>query len=88
MGRGGAPAREIIFVSLVAYGPKVFLLSLSHGGLQLLKPDRAVPDNKLCVSLFIVREKNITMLYTGKAPYTVCQFAASFPSQLPSLDDY
>ena len=37
-GRGCTPARRISFVSLVAYGPKVFLLSLSHGGLQLLKP--------------------------------------------------
>ena len=46
MGRGGAPAREISFVSLMAYGPKVFLLSLSHGGLQLLKPGRAVPNIK------------------------------------------
>ena len=30
-GRGVTPAREISFVSLVAYGPKVSLLSLSHG---------------------------------------------------------
>ena len=44
MGRGGAPAREISFVSLVAYGPEAFLLSLSHGGLQLLKPGGAVPN--------------------------------------------
>ena len=42
-GRGSAPAREISFVSLAAYGPKVFLLS--HGGLQLLKPGRAVPNS-------------------------------------------
>ena len=47
MGRGGAPAREISFVSLVASGPKVFLLSLSHGGwLQLLKPGRVVPNSE------------------------------------------
>ena len=45
-GRGSTPAWRISFVSLVAYSPKVFLLSLSHGGLQLLKPGRAVP-NKL-----------------------------------------
>ena len=44
MGRGGAPTREISFVSLVAYGPKVFLLSLRNGGLQLLKPGREVPN--------------------------------------------
>ena len=43
-GRGDTLAREISFVSLVAYGPKVSLLSLSHGGLQLLKPGRAVPN--------------------------------------------
>ena len=41
---GCTPARKINFVSLVAYGPKVFLLSLSHGGLQLLKPGRVVPN--------------------------------------------
>ena len=40
------PAEKINFVSLVAYGPKTFLLSLCHGGLQLLKPGRAVPDTK------------------------------------------
>ena len=28
----------------MAYGPKVFLLSLSHEGLQLLKPGRGVPN--------------------------------------------
>ena len=52
MGRGGAPAREISFVSLVAYGTKVSLLSLSHGGLQLLKPGRAVPNSFLFFFLF------------------------------------
>ena len=31
-GRGCTPAGRINFVSLMAYGPKVFLLSLSHGG--------------------------------------------------------
>ena len=46
MGRGGTPARKINFVSLLAYGPKVFLLSLNHGGLQLLKPSRAVPNTR------------------------------------------
>ena len=45
MGRDGAPAREISFVSLVAYGPKVSDSALvSNGGLQLLKPGRAVPN--------------------------------------------
>ena len=29
----------------MAYGPEVFLLSLSHEGLQFLKPGRAVPNN-------------------------------------------
>ena len=43
-GRGGAPTRKISFVSSMVYGPKVFLLSLSHGGLQLLKPGRVVPN--------------------------------------------
>ena len=50
-GRGSAPAREISFVSLVAYGPKVYLLSLSHGGLQLLKPGRVVPNTQWSDSL-------------------------------------
>ena len=45
--RGGTPAREISFVSLVAYGLKVCLLSVSHEGLlQLLKPVRAVPSTQ------------------------------------------
>ena len=43
MGRGGTPAREINFVSLVAYGPKISDSALAMGGLQLLKPDREVP---------------------------------------------
>ena len=60
MGRGSAPAREISFVSLVAYGPKVSHSALAMLGLQLLKPGRAVPNNlqyKICiigVSLFVV----------------------------------
>ena len=32
MRRGGAPAREISFVSLVAYGPKVSDSALTMGG--------------------------------------------------------
>ena len=44
MGRGGAPAREISFVSLVAYGPKVSDSALAMGELQLLKTGRAVPN--------------------------------------------
>ena len=45
MGRGGAPTREISFVSIVAYGPKVSDSALAMGGLQLLKPVRAVPNS-------------------------------------------
>ena len=48
-GRGGVPTRKIIFVSLVAYVLKVSLLSLSCGGLQLLKPGRVVPNNLLLI---------------------------------------
>ena len=44
MGRGGAPAREISVVSLVAYGPKVSDPALAMKGLQLLKPGKAVPN--------------------------------------------
>ena len=45
MGRGSAPAREISFVSLVAYDPKVSDSALTMEGLQPLKPGRAVPNN-------------------------------------------
>ena len=31
----------------MAYGPKDFLLSLSHKGLQFIKPGRAVPNRSL-----------------------------------------
>ena len=44
MGRGGTPAREISFVSLVAYGPKVSDSASTMGGLQLLKPGRVVAN--------------------------------------------
>ena len=47
MGRGGAPAREISFVSLVAYGPKVSDSALAMRGLQLLKLGRAIPNKYL-----------------------------------------
>ena len=43
MDRDGTSAREINFVSLVAYGPKISDSALAMGGLQLLKPDRVVP---------------------------------------------
>ena len=43
-GRGGAPTRKISFVSLMAYGPKVFSFSLRHEVLQFLKPGSAVPN--------------------------------------------
>ena len=47
MGKGGAPAREISFVSLVAYGPKVSDSALDMRGSQLLKPGRAVPNRQV-----------------------------------------
>ena len=47
-GRSNTPTRKISFVSLVVYGPKVSLLNLSHGDLQLLKPSRVVPTYILC----------------------------------------
>ena len=43
-GTGGTPTWKISFVSLMTYGPKVFLFSLSHGGLQILKLGRVVPN--------------------------------------------
>ena len=45
MGRDSAPAREISFVSLVAYGPKVSHSALTIGVFQLVKPGRVVPNN-------------------------------------------
>ena len=48
--RGDAPAREISFVSLVVYGPKVCHSALAMGGLQLLKPGRAVPNSRPIMS--------------------------------------
>ena len=50
-GRGGALAREISFVSLVAYGPKVSHSALAMGGVTLLKPGRAVPN--ILASVFV-----------------------------------
>ena len=47
MGRGGTPAREINFVSLVAYGPKVCDSALAVGGLRPLKPGRAVANTSI-----------------------------------------
>ena len=35
VGRGGTPAREISFVSLVTYGPKVSDSALTMGGYSL-----------------------------------------------------
>ena len=46
MGRDGTPAREISFVSFMAYGSKVSDSALSIGGLQLLKPGRVVPNTR------------------------------------------
>ena len=36
MGRGGAPAREISFVSLMAYGPKVSDSALAMGASEFM----------------------------------------------------
>ena len=44
MSRGGAPAREMTFVSLVAKGLKVCHSALAMGGFQSLKPGRVVPN--------------------------------------------
>ena len=45
MGRGGTSAREIGFVSLVAYGPNSDSALTMGGGVQPLKPGRAVPKS-------------------------------------------
>ena len=45
VGRGSAPAREISFVSLVAYVPKVFYLALAMGDYSFWNQARAVPNN-------------------------------------------
>ena len=36
----------------MAYGPEVFLLNLSHGGLQLLKPGRVGPNTGCMLFMF------------------------------------
>ena len=63
MGRGRAPAREISFVSLMAYGPEVSDSALTIEGLQLLKPGRAVPNN-----LSFIFERNLPMYDHLKKP--------------------
>ena len=52
-GRGGTPARKINFVSYVAYGPKDFLLSLSHGGFTASETRKGVSQqiNSYCCML-------------------------------------
>lgn len=50
-GRADAPAGKISFVSSVAYGPKVSLLSLSQEGLQFLNPGREVPKGPYVILL-------------------------------------
>ena len=49
MGRGGTPARETSFVSLVAYGPNSDSALTMEGGLQPLKPGRAVPNSLVVI---------------------------------------
>ena len=46
MGRGGAPARKISLVSLVAYGPKVSHSALTVGGYS-----KAVPNTSVVLSV-------------------------------------
>ena len=62
MGRGGAPAREISFVSLVVYGPKVSVSALAMGGLQLLKPGRAVPN----ISIYLFFSNDFQKVYINQ----------------------
>ena len=63
MGRDGTPAREISFVSLVAYGPKVSDSALAMGGLQLLKPGRVVLNKQVLVRMW--RKENPFALLVG-----------------------
>ena len=51
MGRGGTPAREISFVFLVAYGPKVSLLNFSNEGILLLIMGSTVPYTEVYLGL-------------------------------------
>ena len=69
MGWGSDPAREISFVSLMAYGPKVFHSALAMGGLQLLKQGRALP-NKCMLSLL------------SRGPHIILE--TTFPSMSPT----
>ena len=75
-GRGGAPAGRISFVSLVAYGPKVFYSALAMGGLQLLKPGRAVPNKR--IHLFM--KSQISILLNRLLLHMKCSIYKMFQS--------
>ena len=61
MGRDGTSAREIGFVSLMAYGPNSDS-ALTMGGLQPLQPGRAVPntgerENRDYVCVYVLKRE-------------------------------
>ena len=65
MGRGGTSAREISFVSLVAYGPNSDS-ALTMGGLQPLKPGRAVPNKQVHEKMFHITNHHEMQMKTTK----------------------
>ena len=81
MGRGGTSAREIIFVSLVAYGPNSDS-ALTMGGLQPLKPGRAVPNIELFLKNLNLKRDVLSMLVEENLFFA--RFKRSWPCNLKS----
>ena len=54
-GRGGAPAREISFVSLGSYGPEVLYSALAVGGSSFLKQAGRFPTYMLYFHWVLIR---------------------------------
>ena len=74
MGRGRAPAREISFVSLVAYGPKASLSALAMGGHSLRKQQgsfqqgssKSLPNlNRICMLPPVITWEKVELLRRG-----------------------
>ena len=85
--RGSAPARKISFISLVTYGPKVFLLSLSQEGLQFLKTGRWFPtDNYICKDVNRIFNGHLWRRFANKQ----CQHQVTFghPRRMCSTEQF
>ena len=84
-GRGGAPARKISFVSLVAYGPKVSYSALAMGALQLLKPGRVVPNIGQALKLTMVHSFRILWYRTSFIIISLVVLNAHVPDMCKAL---